>query len=133
MDPTAPSPDFTPAPTRRRIAGWTPARQAAFVAALAEGHSVCDAAAGVGLSARSAYALRRHADAAEFALAWDAALDAGATRLSDTALSRAIHGDRRTVFYRGKAIGERVTYNETLVMFLLARQRSRGSPRSVAP
>ncbi len=63
-----PQPDFTPAPSRRRIAGWTPARQAAFIAALADGHSVSDAAASVSLSARSAYHLRRAPGATEFAL-----------------------------------------------------------------
>jgi hypothetical protein len=117
-------PDFSPAQSRRRIAGWTPARQAAFVAALAEGHSVRDAAAGVGLSPRSAYALRRKADAAEFALAWAAAIDVGAMRLTETALSRALHGERRTVWYRGRAVGERVIHDNRLLLHLLTRQRS---------
>ena len=124
------TPYFTPALTRRRIAGWTPARQAAFVAALADGHSVRDAAAGVGLSPRGAYALRRQADAGEFALAWNAAIDAGAMRLTETAISHALYGERRSVFYRGKAVGEKIVHNDRLVMFLLARQRSRASPRA---
>lgn len=124
--------DFVPAPSRRRIAGWTPARQVAFVAALGTGHSVRDAAASVGLSPRSAYALRRQADCGEFAIAWDAAIDCGAMRLTETALDRALNGERRTVFYRGKAVGERVTYDTRLVLFLLERQRSRPSAKSVA-
>ena len=95
--------DFTPAPTRRRIAGWTPERQAAFIAALACGHTVGVAAAGVGLSARSAYQRRKAPGGAGFAEAWDVVLDAGSERLEQTALDRAINGERRTVFYRGKA------------------------------
>lgn len=119
------SPDFLPAASRRRIAGWTPARQAAFVAALFDGHSVRAAAASVGLTAQSAYALRRRADAADFAQAWDLALDAGAMKLADTALDRALNGERRTVWYRGKAVGERVIHDNRLLIALLTRRDRR--------
>ncbi len=126
------SPDFLPAASRRRIAGWTPARQAAFVAALFDGHSVRAAAASVGLTAQSAYALRRRADAADFAQAWDLALDAGAMKLADTALDRALNGERRTVWYRGKAVGERVIHDNRLLIALLTRRDRRSLPaRSV--
>ena len=124
--------DFAPAPSRRRIAGWTPARQAAFVAALFCGHSVRAAAASVGLTAQSAYALRRRADAADFAQAWDLALDAGAMKLADTALDRALNGERRTVWYRGKAVGEQVIHDNRLLIALLTRRDRRSLPaRSV--
>ena len=129
---TTPLTDFVPAPSRRRIAGWTPARQAAFVAALFDGHSVRAAAASVGLTAQSAYALRRRADAADFAQAWDLALDAGAMKLADTALDRALNGERRTVWYRGKAVGERVIHDNRLLIALLTRRDRRSLPaRSV--
>ncbi len=121
-----------PCPTRRRIAGWTPARQAAFVAALADGHPVRAAAAAVGLSARSAYLLRARADAADFARAWDAAVDAGAEALDQTALARALHGERQTVFYRGRPVGERVVHDTRLLLGLLDRRggrRRRFAPR----
>ena len=124
--------DFTPAPTRRRIAGWTPERQAAFIAALACGHTVGVAAAGVGLSARSAYQRRKAPGGAGFAAAWDVALDAGSARLEQTALDRAINGERRTVFYRGKAVGETVRYDTRLLLALLKAQRSRARSTSVA-
>ena len=127
---TAPLADFTPAATRRRIAGWTPARQAAFVAALFDGHGVRAAAASVGLTAQSAYALRRRADAAGFAQAWDVAIEAGAMKLADTALDRALNGERRTVWYQGKAVGERVIYDNRLLLTLLTRQRERRSLRA---
>jgi hypothetical protein len=45
---------FVPAVSRRRFAGWTPVRQTKFIAVLARGHGVCDAAAAAGLSQRSA-------------------------------------------------------------------------------
>ena len=129
---TTPLTDFVPAPSRRRIAGWTPARQAAFVAALFDGHSVRAAAASVGLTAQSAYALRRRADAADFAQAWDLALDAGAMKLADTALDRALNGERRTVWYRGKAVGEQVIHDNRLLIALLTRRDRRSLPaRSV--
>ena len=123
-----PAPDFIPAPSRRRIAGWTPARQAAFVAALFDGHGVRAAAASVGLTAQSAYALRRRADAADFALAWDVAIDVGAMKLGDTALDRALNGERRTVWYQGKAVGERVVYDNRLLIALLTRRDRARSP-----
>ena len=51
--------DFTPVPTRQRDDGWSPARQRAFLEALASCGSVSAAARVVGLSRESAYALRR--------------------------------------------------------------------------
>ncbi len=122
------TPTFVTVFSRRRIAGWTPARQAAFVAALFDGHSVRAAAASVGLTAQSAYALRRRADAADFALAWDVAIDVGAMKLSDTALDRALNGERRTVWYQGKAVGERVIYDNRLLIALLTRRDRPTSP-----
>ena len=113
---------FFPAVSRRRFAGWTPVRQTEFIAVLARGHGVCDAAAAAGLSQRSAYQLRRHPSAGGFHAAWDAALDAGRLQLSDTALERALNGEREPVFYRGKAIGERIVHNDRLLISLLREQ-----------
>ncbi len=64
----------SPVPRRARHDGWTPARQASFLAALAETRRVAVAATAAGLSASSAYRLRRHPAAIDFAAAWDAAL-----------------------------------------------------------
>ena len=114
--------DFVPAPSRRTIAGWTPARQAAFIAALARGHAVAVAAASVGLTARSAYHLRRTTGGEDFALAWDAALLAGADCLADTAIERAINGTRRPIVHRGTVVGERVVHHDGLLMALLKRE-----------
>lgn len=64
-------PAFAPVPVRPRRDGWTPARQAAFLGALAETGSVEQAAARVGLSRETAYRLRRKPGAGSFAAAWD--------------------------------------------------------------
>jgi hypothetical protein len=112
-------PEFEPAHPRPRLDGWTPNRQAAFIRALAESGCVADACRAVGMSERSAYALRARADAISFRNAWEAALDYAIRRLSDAALSRAINGVAVPVFYRGEQVGERRHYDERLAMFLL--------------
>jgi hypothetical protein len=67
-------PPFYPVPTRTRRDGWTPQRQADFLGMLAETGSVMGAREAVGMSRRSAYALRARAEAGSFAAVWDAAL-----------------------------------------------------------
>ena len=59
--------DFTPIPRRYRHDGWTPERQRAFIAALAETGSVKHAARRVGMSTDGAYQLRRQKGADSFA------------------------------------------------------------------
>jgi hypothetical protein len=114
--------EFEPVPLRRRVDGWTPERQADFIQALAESACVAEACRAVGMSERSAYALRARADAVSFRNAWDAALDYSLRRLSDAVLSRAINGVAVPVFFRGEQIGEKRFYDERLAMFLLRRR-----------
>lgn len=126
-DDAAPAPSnapaaFAPAVLRARHDGWTPERQVGFIEALAESACVVQAAAAVGLSATAAYNLRRRPEAQAFRLAWDAALDMGVRRLADAALSRAVHGVARPVFYQGEQIGERRYYDERLTQFILRRR-----------
>lgn len=116
------APAFTPVPVRPRHDGWTHARQLLFLRALADSGCVTHAAAHVGRSATSAYALRRRRGAESFRQAWDIALDFAVQRLSDATLSRAIHGVPQPIFYQGQQIGERRVFNDRLAMFLL-RQR----------
>lgn len=111
--------DFGPVPLRYRHDGWTPDRQLAFIEALAACGCVEEAARSVGMSRNSAYALRRRHDAQAFRLAWDAATDYIVARLSDAAMSRAIHGVPVPIFHAGEQIGERRHFNERLTMFLL--------------
>ncbi len=119
-------PEFEPVIRRSRHDGWSAERQVAFIQALAECGCVADACARVGMSTTSAYGLRARLDAQSFRYAWDAAVDHAVNRLSDAALSRAIHGVSRPVFYQGEQVGERRYYDERLTQFLLRyRDRSR--------
>ena len=65
---------FTPVPLKARHDGWTPARQRHFIHVLAVTKSITRACKAVGMSAVTAYALRKRPGAAGFAAAWDAAL-----------------------------------------------------------
>ncbi len=67
-------PPFYPVSTRARRDGWTVRRQADFLGMLAETGSVMGACEAVGMSRKSAYALRARPGAESFAAAWDAAL-----------------------------------------------------------
>jgi len=67
-------PPFLPVPLRTRRDGWTPARQARFIAALVRTACVRKAAQAIGLTRESAYRLRRHPRAGSFRAAWDTAV-----------------------------------------------------------
>lgn len=120
---------FTPVPLARvRHDGWTPARQRRFIEQLALIGLVSAAARACGMSGTSAYKLRERAGAESFAAAWDEALGAGRARADDTAIERAIHGEDRPVFYRGRQVGTRTVYNDRLLIAALRRFRPRVSP-----
>ncbi len=114
-----PLPTFEPVPRRVRHDGWTPARQKAFIEALADTGSVCRAAAMVNMTAEGAYYLRRQKGAESFRKAWEAALDFGVARMKDIAFERAITGYLVPMFVGGKLIGWRRKYNDRLLMFCL--------------
>ena len=118
-DEALPEFPFDAVPLRERHDGWTPERQADFIAALAETGCVNMAAKAVGKSTQTAYRLRRSFDAQSFRQAWDAALDYAIRRLSDAAYSRAIHGVAIPHFYKGELVGEHRRYNDRLAMFLM--------------
>jgi hypothetical protein len=111
--------DYGPVLVRYRHDGWVPDRQLAFIEALAVCGCVDEAAHAVGMSRNSAYALRRRVDAQAFRLAWDAAMDFAVTRLSDSAMSRAINGVPVPIFHNGEQVGERRHFDERLTMFLM--------------
>ncbi|HWW59135.1 MAG TPA: hypothetical protein VN047_19730, partial [Sphingopyxis sp.] len=114
-----PLPDFTPVPRKYRHDGWTPERQKAFIAALADTGSVSRAAAMVNMAQTNCYTLRRAAGAESFRRAWAAALDFGVARLKDIAFERAIDGYLVPVFVAGKLMGFRRRHNDALLMFCL--------------
>ncbi|HMO73988.1 MAG TPA: hypothetical protein PKD99_01600 [Sphingopyxis sp.] len=115
----APLPDFTPVPRKYRHDGWTPERQRAFIAALADTGSVSRAAAMVNMAQTNCYTLRRAPGAESFRRAWEAALDFGVARLKDIAFERAIEGYLVPVFVGGKLLGFRRRHNDALLMFCL--------------
>jgi len=65
---------FTPLLLKVGHDGWTPARQRHFIEQLAACRSVARARKAVGMSAVTAYALRKKPGAESFAAAWDSAL-----------------------------------------------------------
>jgi len=71
----------------------------------------------------SAYRLRARPSAKAFRLAWDAALDCAMHLLEEAALSRAIHGVPRPIFYQGEQVGEWRHHDERMAMFLLRYRR----------
>ncbi|MEA3039735.1 MAG: hypothetical protein QOE79_2248 [Sphingomonadales bacterium] len=128
-DSPADPPAFEPVRfARRRRDGWTPERQRLFILALSKIGMVSAAAAAVGMSRKSAYALLERAGPdSSFARAWEAAQASGRTTVDFTAIDRAIDGVEMPYFYRGKLCGVRRVYNDRLLIAALrATHRARG-------
>lgn len=104
---------------RKRLAGWSAARQRLFLAALAETGSVHFASDAARLAARSAYRLRTRSPA--FAVAWDTALQLAVGRLSAIVFDRAINGRVEQLYRDGVMVGERRVPSDKLLTWLLAR------------
>ena len=118
-------PAFDTVPVKYRHDGWTPARQKAFIGALADTGCVSRAARYVNMSPEGAYYLRRQRGSEGFRRAWEAALDFGVQRLKDEAFDRALNGQLSPVFVGGKLKGFRRVKNDRLLMFCL-RMNARG-------
>lgn len=110
---------FTPVPLRARRDGWSPECQRAFILRLALCGSASAAARAVGKTRRSAYRLREHEGAESFALAWDKAAQWGQDSRLDFAMERAVAGEVRPYYYRGRKCGENVVYSEGLSIAVL--------------
>jgi hypothetical protein len=115
------TPEFTPAPTRKKHSGWTAERQRKFIEHLSLTGSVGEAAATAGVTSRSAYRLRNRAGAESFARAWDAALSLAATRLAAIAFDRALHGRSERFYKDGELVMERKMPSDYLLTWLLSR------------
>lgn len=128
-------PAFAPVPLRARADGWTPLRQAAFLAALALTQSVCAAARRVGMARETAYRLRRRAGARSFAAAWDAVLGrAAAARRKVTAgerAQRAFAGLLKPLIYAGRHVATIVKADNCALLGHMARlaRGERAPPR----
>ncbi len=108
--------DFEPACCRARHDGWTAQRQRAFIEALAECAVVSVAARMVGMSARSAYKLRKRPEAASFSDAWDRALEIGRLQLIDRAVDHATNGRLVPYFYGGLQRGSYRHYDTRVLL-----------------
>ncbi|MFK3890080.1 hypothetical protein [Sphingomonas sp. NPDC079357] len=105
----------------RRHDGWSATNQRLFLEAIAEGHGVDAACARVGLSATSAYAFRRTAKGAAFALGWRAASLVAREVVAETLMVRALHGQTDTYTRADGTIVTRHRHDNRLAMSLLAR------------
>ena len=118
--PSGELPDFTPVPRKKpRHDGWTPERQRAVIAALADTGCVSIACRMVNMSQPSYYMLRRQPGAESFRAAADAAQALGLQVCKDEAFDRAMNGQLIPVFVAGKLMGFRRKKNDRLLMFIL--------------
>lgn len=114
-------------PTRHD--GWTHARQAIFLRALASTQSVAQAARAAGMSRQAAYGLRARLKGEPFDLAWHAALRCRFDALAEAAMERALHGVEVPHFYKGELIHTSRRFDERLTVALLAMRDRLGPPR----
>jgi hypothetical protein len=96
---------------------WAPA----FLKALARVPNVAAAARAAGVTRMTAYN-RRHADA-DFAAAWDDALEESTDDLVGEAYRRAREGTLKPVYQGGVQVGEVREFSDTLAIFLLKAHR----------
>ena len=103
-----------------RADGWTPGRRAAFLTHLADHGVVAEAAAAVGKSLASAYALRRRAGGYGFNLGWEAALLLARRRVADELMAAAIKGET-AVWTREEGKTTYTRFNPRTALALLDR------------
>lgn len=83
----------SPRPLRPRSNGWTLAKQAEFLQALAETASISAAAQRVRMTPQAAHWLRRQPAAEEFRAGWDAALAQAWQSVEASVLERVLNGE----------------------------------------
>ena len=93
----------------------------AFLALLAEGHTVKYSAKEAGVAWCVIFA-RRNNDPV-FAEQWEEALERGTQVLEEEARRRAVKGLTEPVFYKGEICGEVQRYSDVLLIFLLKARR----------
>lgn len=113
--------DETPLLSSRRQDGWSAANQRLFLEAIAEGYGVENATYRVGLSAASAYAFRRTAKGATFALGWRAANLVAREAIAETLLVRALEGQVDTYTRADGSTVTRHRFDNGLASRMLAR------------
>jgi hypothetical protein len=120
---------FTPVAVRARHDGWSPERQRAFIIRLALCGCVSLAAAAVGKTKKSVYDLRKRPDAGSFARAWGRALTWGRRGLHDRAMERALIGELRAYYYRGRKVADLRRYDNRMLGVVLRAAIARGDVR----
>jgi hypothetical protein len=88
---TLPAP--SPRPLRPRSNGWTLAKQAEFLEALAETASIAEAARRVRMTPQAAHWLRRQPAAVDFRAGWEAALAQAWQSVEASVLERVLNGE----------------------------------------
>lgn len=113
-------PAFAPVPRKNTVThGWTPAKQRAFVEALAASGSVRLATEAVGMSHCGVYKLRHAPEAEDLARAWDAAVELGARRVRDVLIDQAIHGIPERVLIGKDTVALRRRFNHRTMIRVL--------------
>jgi hypothetical protein len=119
------APDFDPVPLRPRRDGWTAERQRDFIVWLARGLRPGRAAAWVGMSRKSAYALRSRPGGEGFAAAWDAAAAIARRRRAEARTpgdwARAVEGVLHPIRYRGRITAWDRRFDDGALVRLLHR------------
>ena len=119
------APDFDPVSLRHRGDGWTPGRQLEFIRWLADGLRPGRAAERVGMSRKSAYALRSRPGGEGFAAAWDSALAIARRRSAEARgpgeWARAIEGVPYPIRYRGRIAAWDRRFDDRALLRLLGR------------
>ncbi len=105
----------------RQSTGWTARKQRRFIECLAINGSVVDAAAAVGMTARSAYHLRSRPDGEDFRRGWDMALSQAGGHLVAEAFQRALHGGVRRIWKDGELVAEEVRPSDRVLLWLISR------------
>ena len=119
--PASNVPDFDPAPTRKRHAGWTVEKQRKFIEHLSLTGNVGEACAVVGVASSSAYRLKHKVGAESFSRAWDAALRLSPTRLVAIGLDWAVNGRVERHYRNGELVMERRIPCTRLLTWLISR------------
>ena len=114
-------PDFTPAPTRKRHAGWTAEKQRRFIEHLSLTGNVGEACAVVRVASSSAYRLKHKVGAESFSRAWDAALRLSPTRLVAIGLDWAVNGRVERHYKNGELVMERRIPCTRLLTWFISR------------
>ncbi len=108
-------------PALVRHDGWTARRRAKFLDVLASTANVTAATKAVGKSKSTVYELRKRD--AEFARAWDAAIDIAMDELEAIAFDRVVNGVQKIIMRSGQAPVTITEYSDRLLMFMMSRHR----------